>query len=125
LYIMLCTKRRWRHDDFIPFFLTPAKYEIDVLILKYNGNDIIWYDIIELKANQFTEKDMKRLLDYENWFIRTRAISPIQVHSIALAYDHSTILNYARKKRDYDNRGVKLIEYRVHDNLLNLSEVYY
>jgi hypothetical protein len=113
------------YDDFIPFFLTPARYEIDVLLLKYNGDDIIWYGIIEVKSNQFTDKEMNRLLDYENWFIRTRAISPIQIHSIALAYDHTAILDYARKKRDYNKRGVKLIQYRLIQNALSLFEVPY
>jgi hypothetical protein len=111
------------YDDFIPYFLTPARYEIDVLLLKYDGNDITWYGIIEAKANEFTEKEMKRLVDYESWFIRTKAISPIQVHPIALAYNLSPVLDYARRKRNYNGRGVRLVQYRFHQNNLSLSEV--
>ncbi|MEM3393898.1 MAG: EVE domain-containing protein [Candidatus Methanomethylicia archaeon] len=113
------------YDDFIPFFLTPARYEIDVLLLKYDGDDILWYGIIETKAKQFTGKEIIRLINYENWFVRTKVISPIQVHSIALAYDHKEIIEYARKKKDYDNRGVKLVQYRFDENGLSLSEVPY
>jgi hypothetical protein len=113
------------YDDFIPYFLTSARYEIDVLLLKYDGDDIIWYGILEAKANKFTNKDMNRLLDYENWFIRTRAISPIQVHPIALAYDHQPILDYVKRRREYNKKGVKLIQYRLRQNELELSEVSY
>jgi hypothetical protein len=114
------------YDDFIPYFLTPARYEIDILLLKYDGDDIIWFGIVEAKANKITIKDIKRLIDYENWFIRTKVISPIQVHPIVIAYDYSQqALDYIKRKRDYDGRGMKIIKYQIQKNNLRLSEVSY
>ncbi|MCL0094840.1 EVE domain-containing protein [Dehalococcoidales bacterium] len=111
------------YDEFIPNFLTGARLEIDVLLLKYSGNDIAWYGILEAKSDVFTYSHFKRLLDYESWFIRTKAISPIQVHPIVVAHDISQILEHARAKLDHNKRGVKLIQYRFQGNTLSLSEV--
>lgn len=113
------------YDDFVPNFLTPARYEIDVLLLKYDGGSITRYGILELKAEKFTEADLGRLLDYESWFVRTRAISPIQVHPIALAYDHEPILEHVSQRRKYSGRDVKLVRYELRRKKIRLIEVPY
>ncbi len=100
------------YDDFIPYLPTGARKEIDILLLKYNGNDVLWYQVLELKHGEFTEAELQKLITYEKWIIRERAENSLQVHPIALAFDfNEDVKNFARKRKEYKDRPIRLIKY--------------
>jgi predicted RNA-binding protein len=114
------------YDDFIPNVPTGSRKEIDILLIKYDNHDIIWYEIVELKSITFTINELQRLIDYEKWLIKMRALTPLQVHSIAVAYKFDDeVKTFVRKRLDYKERPIRLIEYRFDSssNKLLLSEI--
>jgi predicted RNA-binding protein len=110
------------YDDFIPNVPTGARMEIDILLLKYANNEIIWYEILEIKAKTFSYKHLQRLIDYEKWFIKTRALTPIQIHPIAIAYDFDDkVKEYAKKRESYGEEPIKLVKYNFNSSTQELT----
>jgi len=101
------------YDDVIPNVPTGARKEIDILLLKYNGkDDIVWFQILELKHDKFTMKELQRLIDYEKWLIRTRAENPLQVHPIAIAATfQNKVKEFVKGREKYRERPIRLIRY--------------
>lgn len=114
------------YDDFIPNALTGAGKEIDILILKYNGDDILWYQILELKQSEFTMKELQRLIIYEKEIIRSQAENPLQVYPIAVAskFDNK-VKKFVKGREDYKERPIRLIKYEFEETTksLKLKEV--
>jgi hypothetical protein len=103
------------YDDYIPNLLTSARKEIDLVLLKYDESNIIWYEIIELKKEMFDMDGLHELTNYEKWFIQTRVLSPIQVHPIAIAFDFDAkVKEYVKKRSEYKDRPLRLIKYRYY-----------
>jgi len=100
------------YDDFIPFVPTGARKEIDILLLKYNGSDIIWYEVLEAKHHTFTMKELQKLITYEKWLIRSKADNPLQVHPVAIASEfNQDVINFVKRREDYKERPIRLIKY--------------
>lgn len=115
------------YDDYIPNLPTGARKEIDVVLLKYNESDVVWYEILELKKDVFDMSGLQELTKYEKWFIQTRALSPLQVHPVAIAFDFDLqVKEYVRRRREYEERPMRLIKYRYDSSKagLVLQEVY-
>lgn len=100
------------YNEFIPYVPTGARKEIDILLLKYDNNEIIWYQILELKPSTFTMKELQRLIDYEKWFIETKAKSPIQVHPVGIATKfNEEVIDFVNGREKYRERPIRLIKY--------------
>lgn len=100
------------YDDFIPYVPTGARKEIDILLLKYNGDDILWYQILELKHGEFTKQELQKLITYEKWIIRERAENSLQVYPVALAFEfNDEVIDFARKRKEYKEKPIRLIKY--------------
>lgn len=100
------------YDDFIPNLSTGARKEIDILLLKYNGDDILWYQILELKHDKFTMQELQKLIIYEKWLIRARAENPLQIYPIAIAAQfNEEVVNFVKRRTDYKERPIRLIKY--------------
>jgi len=115
------------YDDFIPNVPTGSRKEIDILLLKYNGTDILWYQILELKHHKFTMDELQRLIAYEKWLIKTQAENPLQVHPVAVAFEFDEeVIKFVRGRKNYLERPIRLIKYTFDDKkkLVNLEEVY-
>lgn len=100
------------YDDFIPYVPTGARKEIDILLLRYNGDDILWYQILELKHDKFTMQELQKLITYEKWIIRNRAENPLQVYPVAVASQfNEKVINFVKRREDYKERSIRLIKY--------------
>ena len=105
------------YDEFIHYVPTGARKEIDILLIKYDGDEIIWYQILELKPSKFTMIELQRLIDYEKWFIETKAETPLQVHPVGIAYDFSQeVIDFVRGREKYRERPIRLIKYSFDRN---------
>jgi len=100
------------YDEFIPNLPTGARKEIDTLLLKYNGNNILWYQILELKHDKFTMKELQKLIIYEKWIIRSKAENPLQVYPVAVASQfNEEVISFVKRRQDYKERAIRLIKY--------------
>jgi len=114
------------YDEFIPYVPTGSRKEIDILMLKYEGPDILWYQILELKPDRFTMEELQKLISYEKWLIRTRADNPIQVHPVGIAAEfNNEVIEFVKGRAKYLERPIRLIKYfyNSEDKSLNLQEV--
>ena len=113
------------YDDFIPYVPTGARKEIDILLLKYNGDDILWYQILELKHDKFTMRELQKLITYEKWIIRNRAENPLQVYPVAIARDfNEDVIDFVKRRSDYKERPIRIIKYHFDKDTksVNLKE---
>ncbi|HEC93320.1 MAG TPA: EVE domain-containing protein [Candidatus Atribacteria bacterium] len=112
------------YDDFIPNALTGTGKEIDILILKYNGDDILWYEILELKQNKFTMEELQKLIVYEKEIIQSRAENPLQVYLIAVAakFDEE-VKRFVKGREDYKERPIRLVKYAFNSQTKDLQLV--
>jgi len=100
------------YDEFIHYVPTGARKEIDILLIKYDGNEVIWYQILELKASKFTMTELQRLIDYEKWFVETKADTPLQVHPVGIAYEFSQeVIDFVKGRKKYREHPIRLIKY--------------
>lgn len=53
--------------EVIPFVSTGAQTELDILLSKYDGDKLLWYQVVELKAHTFSEDELRKVIDYEKW----------------------------------------------------------
>lgn len=113
------------YDDFIPYVPTGARKEIDILLLKYNGDDILWYQILEVKHDKFTMRELQKLITYEKWIIRNRAENPLQVYPVAIAWEfNKDVVDFVRRRGDYKERPIRIIRYHFDNDTksINLEE---
>jgi len=116
------------YDDFLVNVPTSARMETDVLMLRYNNQDIIWFQVVELKASEFTQHELTRLIEYEEWFIRVPAQGNRRsVYPIALAYDFDEQVRlWVKRREEYGVKPIRLVAYSLSNSAtrhLDLREV--
>jgi hypothetical protein len=100
--------------EVIPFVSTGAQTELDLLLSKYDeqGN-LIWHQVVELKAETFSEKELRRVIDYEKWILNTRCENVLQAHSVGIGYDFTQdVIDFVQDREKYKDRPIRLIRYR-------------
>lgn len=113
------------YDDFIPYLPLGSRKEIDLLLLKYDNDEILWYEIVEVKRDDITipeefEKVFQQVMEYKRWLIKVRAEIPLQVHVSIIAHGFSSdVIEKAQEINKYleytSERGVRLIEYKFNN----------
>jgi len=85
------------------------------------------YTCIELKADRAAEQDLAQILRYEDWLARKLAAGDSEmIQSILVANRFSeAVLDYVKKRVRIEEKAVRLISYRVSDDLqtIKLEEV--
>ena len=117
------------YDDFLANVPTSSRKEMDMLFLKYSNEDIIWFQVVELKASEFTEEELTKLIGYEGWLIRVPAKGNRRaVYPIALAHDfNEQVKLFVKPRQDYGEKPIRLIAYSLSSSSkrnLDLHEVF-
>jgi hypothetical protein len=124
---------KWRdllgqYDDFLPFVSTSEGKEIDVILLRHNRRgEVLWYQILELKADRYRIDDLLQILAYETWLTSSQAEgNPRAAHMIAVAnrYDDDVLGQVATRYR-LQQKPVRLLTYKYDEDTkeLFLSEI--
>jgi len=101
------------YDDFILNLPTGTRKELDIVLLKYRRNNIIWYELLELTSGTFDIEHLNRLYSYEEWFLRSRKVlTPLQVHPVGIAYDFKDDVIDDARERLRKGKNIRLIQYR-------------
>lgn len=100
------------YDYIIPFFPTSSQKEIDILLFKHQKDEVLWYEILELKQSKFTKTELDKLMRYEDWLIKSLSLNPRNVHSVAIAnqFDEE-VKKYIRGRIQYGGKKIRLIRY--------------
>ena len=85
------------YSDYLSYVPTSFEREIDMLLIfnhPKNPQQIIAYNIIELKKDRFDKSGLKQLLQYEDWFLRKKAhgdSSMLRTTAIAQKFENEVI----------------------------------
>lgn len=119
--LLLNDLKQGKHKDifgdynyFVPFMPTSSQKEIDILLIKHNnGNEIIWYQVLELKQSTFSIDELDKLMNYENWTINALANNNERlVHSVGIAHDFDQdAIDYISNRQRYGGKKIRLIKY--------------
>lgn len=115
-------------DDFLPFVSTSEAKEIDIVLLKHTPtSEVLWYQLLELKADRYQHEDLLQLLAYETWLTSSQAQgNPRAVHMVAIAnrFDEDVLAQVTARQR-LRQKPVRLVKYAYDQtsNQLNLTEL--
>jgi hypothetical protein len=124
---------KWRnlfgeYDDFLPSVSTSEGREIDILLLRHDNDDnILWFQIMELKSDRFAHDDLLQLLAYEQWLTSSNQVggNPRAVHMFAIAnrYDES-VMEHIKARAALKQKPIRLLKYKyTPDAGLVLTEI--
>lgn len=109
------------YTDHLCYVPTNLGKEMDILLMyghPKNKNQILSYDIIEVKRDKFDEEALTQLIDYESWFLQKKVsgdINMLRTTAVAKSFS-SDVINYVRQRKEFENKIVKLVEYCIDDN---------
>jgi hypothetical protein len=99
--------------EVIPFVSTGAQTELDILLSKYDDDQLLWHQVVELKAHTFSEEELRKVIDYEKWILNTRCENVLQAHSVGIGYDFAEeVIAFVKERKKYKDRPIRLIRYR-------------
>lgn len=114
-------------DDILVKAPTGSRKELDILLLKYDNqrNNIIWFQIIEVKKGLFGLDDALQLQGYYEWYTQEiKDGNHRNVHPVALAFSFdSEVIDYVKNRKKYNIKSPRLIEYRYPNRTLSLRDV--
>lgn len=104
------------YTDFLSYVPTNLGREMDILLMyshPYDKNVVLSYDIIEVKRDEFDEKALSQLIDYESWFLHKKVSGDHNmVRATAIAKSFSTdVIEYIKKRTSIECKPIKLIQY--------------
>ena len=101
--------------DFLCYVPTNLGKEIDALLFYENPNnhEIVSYDIIEVKRDEFDLKALSQLIGYESWFLQKKISGDMNMlRTTAIAGSFSKeVTDYVNKRESIENKPIKLLRY--------------
>ena len=115
------------YTDFLCYVPTNLGKEIDALLLYENPNnhEIVSYDIIEVKRDEFNIKALTQLIGYESWFLQKKISGDMNMlRTTAIAGSFSDeVLDYVNKRKSIENKPIKLLRYLYKNGKFLLEKV--
>lgn len=104
------------YTDHLCYVPTNLGKEMDILLMyghPQNKNQILSYDIVEVKRDKFDEKALTQLIGYESWFLQKKVSGDMNMlRTTAIAKSFSPdVIDYVSKRKKFENKTVKLIKY--------------
>jgi hypothetical protein len=106
------------YTDYLSYIPTNLGKEIDILLLFGSPQDyqqIMSYDIIEVKLDRFDRNALRQLIGYESWFINKRVfgdMNMVRVSAIAKRFDQD-VIDYVQQRKIIEEKEIKLLQYLI------------
>ena len=116
------------YSDYLCYVPNNFGKEMDFLLFynnPNNPNEILSYDIIELKLNDFKEDALKQLIGYESWLLQKRVSGDLKmVRTTAIARSfHPDVIDYVSKRSKIEGKSIKLLEYSYSNGKLSFNQI--
>ena len=116
------------YSDYLCYIPTNLGKEMDFLLMYDNplvSGQVVAYDIIEVKRDEFDEDSLQQLIGYESWFLQKKVSGDSNmVRATAVAKSFSDdVVQYVFKRARIENKPVKLLQYSYVNHSLKLVEV--
>ena len=106
------------YSDYISYVPTNLGTEMDILLMFNSPQEptrIMSYDVIEVKRDRFDGKALHQLIGYESWFIQKKVhgdLNMVRTTAIASRFS-SDVVDYVQKRKRYEDKEIKLIQYKT------------
>ena len=116
------------YSDCLCYVPTNLGKEMDFMLMYDNPistNQVVSYDIIEVKRDVFDEDALCQLVSYESWFLQKKVSGDsnmVRTTAIAKTYSDS-VIQYVSQRTRIENKPVKLLQYCVDNGALMLIDV--
>ena len=116
------------YTDYLCYVPTNLGKEMDFLLIYDNplvSNQVVSYDIIEVKRDEFDEDALSQLIGYESWFLQKKVSGDSNmVRTTALAKSYSNdVIKYVSQRERIENKPIKLLKYSYENGNLNLVDI--
>ena len=88
-------------------------------------NQVVSYDIIEVKRDVFDEDALCQLISYESWFLQKKVAGDsnmVRTTAIAKTYSEE-VIQYVAQRTRIENKPIKLLQYCYENGSLKLSDI--
>lgn len=116
------------YSDYLCYVPNNFGKEMDFLLFYNNPNnhdEILSYDILELKLNEFNEEALKQLIGYESWFLQKKVAGDqkmVRTTAIAKSFPPN-VVDYVSKRNKIEGKPIKLLEYSYVNGKLILNSI--
>ena len=116
------------YSEFLCYVPTNLGKEIDIMLMFNNpisNDEILSYDIIEVKRSMFDLDALKQLISYESWFLQKKVSGDSNmVRTSAIANSFSKeVIDYVSMRNIIELKPIKLLEYTYLDNIFDLKPI--
>ena len=116
------------YSDFLCYVPTNLGKEMDFLLMYDNplsAGEIVSYDIIEVKRDDFDEEALRQLISYESWFLQKKVSGDSNmVRTTAIAKTYSAdVIKYCSQRTRIENKPIKLLQYTYENGSLKLVDI--
>ncbi len=114
------------YSDYLCYVPTNLGKEMDFLLLYENpmiAGQVVSYEIIEVKRDEFDESALRQLIGYESWFLQKKVSGDSNmVRTTAIAKKYSVdVIQYVKQRQHIENKPIKLLQYDYENGSLRLS----
>lgn len=104
------------YTDYLSYVPTNLGSEMDVLLMFGNAikkEEIVSYDIIEVKRSEFGENALTQLIGYESWFLHKKVFGDLNmIRTTAIAKSFAgTVIDYVKSRTVFEDKPIKLVTY--------------
>ena len=116
------------YTDYLCYVPTNLGKEMDFLLMYDNPllpGQVVSYDIIEVKRDEFDEDALRQLISYESWFLQKKVAGDsnmIRTTAIAKSYSDD-VVQYVLKRTCIENKPIKLLKYIYVNGKLELIDI--
>ena len=116
------------YSDYLCYIPTNLGREMDFLLIYDNplsAGDVVSYDIIEVKKDEFNEAALSQLISYESWFLQKKVSGDSNmVRTTAIAKSYSAdVIQYVSQRTRIENKPIKLLQYTCETGSLSLVDI--
>lgn len=116
------------YSDFLCYVPTSLEKEMDFLLIFDNPfckGQIVSYDIIEVKREEFDISALTQLISYESWFLQKKISGDsnmLRTTAIAKTFSDD-VIQYVKQRKQIENKPIKLLRYFYENAALILKDV--
>lgn len=116
------------YTDYLCYVPTNLGTEMDFLLMYENpllAGEVVSYDIIEVKRDEFNEDALKQLIGYESWFLQKKVAGDsnmVRTTAIAKSYSED-VVQYVSQRKRIENKPIKLLQYYYENGMLRLVDI--
>ena len=116
------------YSDYLCYVPTNLGKEMDFMLMYDNPlseGQVVSYDIIEVKRDEFNLDALRQLISYESWFLQKKVSGDSNmVRTTAIAKSFSAdVIQYVMQRKRIENKPIKLLQYIYEDGSLKLIDI--